>query len=58
MQFVGWDEDYGVRPIRELFPRITLAGSQSHDAVDPQWVAAVSVDGQPTGRLDRRLKQV
>lgn len=50
MQFVGLQEGSLVFVrVRELFPEDQLSPARSHTMrLDPQWVTAVSVDGQPT----------
>jgi hypothetical protein len=49
MQFVGLEGDRLVFVrVRELFPEDRLSPARSHTMLlDPQWVAAIAVDGRP-----------
>ena len=52
MQFIGFEEGrLAFVRVRELFPEDQLSPARSHKMLlDPQWVAVISVDGQPVWR--------
>jgi hypothetical protein len=52
MQFIGLTEGrLAFVRVRELFPEEQLSPARSHTMLlDPRWVAAISVDGQPVWR--------